>query len=227
MRWEEYDPGTPGPGEVRLHQEAVGLNFIDVYHRTGLYPLPALPAVLGLEGAGIVESVGSGVSEFKPGDRVAYAGIPPGAYAQERCIPAHRLVRLPDNISTRQAAGMMLRGMTARYLLYGCHPVKAYFVLTPEARSDIEQILLGIAADNPRAAERLRSELWKALQTLARSPGFGHYHEELLSRRFRFWNFYSYVVAYAWEPRPIQIISVVHAARDLAIFHSLRTPRGS
>jgi len=125
MRWEEYDPGTPGPGEVRLHQEAVGLNFIDVYHRTGLYPLPALPAVLGLEGAGIVESVGSGVSEFKPGDRVAYAGIPPGAYAQERCIPAHRLVRLPDNISTRQAAGMMLRGMTARYLLYGCHPVKA------------------------------------------------------------------------------------------------------
>jgi len=125
MRWEEYDPGTPGPGEVRLHQEAVGLNFIDVYHRTGLYPLPALPAVLGLEGAGIVESVGSGVSEFKPGDRVAYAGIPPGAYAQERCIPAHRLVRLPDSISTRQAAGMMLRGMTARYLLHGCYPVKA------------------------------------------------------------------------------------------------------
>ena len=125
MRWEEYDPGTPGPGEVRLHQEAVGLNFIDVYHRTGLYPLPALPAVLGLEGAGIVEAVGSGVSEFKPGDRVAYAGIPPGAYAQERCIPAHRLVRLPDSIETRQAAGMMLRGMTARYLLHGCHPVKA------------------------------------------------------------------------------------------------------
>ena len=125
MRWEEYDPGTPGPGEVRLHQEAVGLNFIDVYHRTGLYPLPALPAVLGLEGAGIVEAVGSGVSEFKPGDRVAYAGIPPGAYAQERCIPAHRLVRLPDSIETRQAAGMMLRGMTARYLLHGCYPVKA------------------------------------------------------------------------------------------------------
>ncbi|BBO70705.1 quinone oxidoreductase [Desulfosarcina alkanivorans] len=125
MRWEDYDPGAPGPGEVRLNQEAVGLNFIDVYHRTGLYPLPALPGVLGLEGAGVVESVGAGVSDVKPGDRVAYAGIPPGAYAQVRCIPAHRLVRLPDSITTRQAAGMMLRGMTARYLLFGCYPVKA------------------------------------------------------------------------------------------------------
>jgi NADPH:quinone reductase len=124
MRWENDDPGDPGPGEVRLHQEAVGLNYIDVYHRTGLYPLPALPAVLGLEGAGVVESVAADVSDFKPGDRVAYAGIPPGAYAQDRCIPAHRLVRLPESISTRQAAGMMLRGMTARYLLHGCYPVK-------------------------------------------------------------------------------------------------------
>jgi NADPH2:quinone reductase len=110
---------------VRLNQEAVGLNFIDVYHRTGLYPLPDLPAVLGLEGAGIVESVGDQVPDLHPGDRVAYAGVPPGAYAQVRCIPAHRLVRLPDDISTRQAAGMMLRGMTARYLLHGCYPVKA------------------------------------------------------------------------------------------------------
>ena len=125
MRWEDHDPGTPGPGEVRLRQEAVGLNYIDVYHRTGLYPLPSLPCVLGLEGAGVVESVGAGVSDFKPGDRVAYAGIPPGAYAQVRRIPAHRLVPLPDSISTQQAAGMMLRGMTARYLLYGCYPVQA------------------------------------------------------------------------------------------------------
>lgn len=125
MRWEDADPGEPGPGDVRLRQEAVGLNFIDVYHRTGLYPLPSLPAVPGLEGAGVVESVGDGVTEFKPGDRVAYAGIPPGAYAEVRCIPAHRLVPLPDKISTRQAAGMMLRGMTARYLLFGCYPVKA------------------------------------------------------------------------------------------------------
>lgn len=125
MRWEDYDPGPPPAGEVRIAQKAVGLNYIDVYHRSGLYPLPALPAVLGLEGAGQVEAVGADVTDFKPGDRVAYAGIPPGAYAQVRNIPAHRLVRLPEQISTRQAAGMMLRGMTARYLLFGCYPVKA------------------------------------------------------------------------------------------------------
>jgi len=125
MHWEDFDPGAPEPEAVRLHQDAVGLNFIDVYHRSGLYPLPALPAVPGLEGAGVVEAVGARVTGLAPGDRVAYAGVPPGAYAQDRCIPAHRLVRLPDGISTRQAAGMMLRGMTARYLLYGCYPVKA------------------------------------------------------------------------------------------------------
>ena len=125
MHWEDFDPGEPGPRDVRLRQEAVGVNFIDVYHRTGLYPLPSLPAVPGLEGAGVVEAVGADVTEFKPGDRVAYAGIPPGAYAEVRCIPAHRLVLLPDGISTRKAAGMMLRGMTARYLLFGCYPVKA------------------------------------------------------------------------------------------------------
>ena len=125
MHWVDFDPGPPGPGEVRLRQEAVGLNFIDVYHRSGLYPLPQMPAIIGMEGAGIVDAVGSDVSEFKPGDRVAYAGVPPGAYAQVRCIPAHRLVRLPAAITTRQAAGMMLQGMTARYLLFGCYPVKA------------------------------------------------------------------------------------------------------
>lgn len=123
LSWETYDPGIPGPGEVRIIHEAIGLNFIDVYHRTGLYPLPALPAVPGLEGAGTVDSVGEGVTEFKKGDRVAYAGIPPGAYAEVRCIPAHRLVKLPDAISTHDAAGMMLQGMTARYLLKGCYAV--------------------------------------------------------------------------------------------------------
>jgi NADPH2:quinone reductase len=124
MVWEDYDPGKPGPGEVLIRHEAVGLNFIDVYHRTGLYPLPSLPATPGMEGAGIVEAVGSEVTEVKVGDRVAYAGLPPGAYAQIRLIPTHRLVRLPESIPTRQAAGMMLRGMTARYLLYGCYRVK-------------------------------------------------------------------------------------------------------
>ena len=125
LRWVDYDPGQPGPGEVRLRHEAVGLNFIDVYHRTGLYPLPSLPAVPGMEGSGTVEAVGDGVTEVAEGDRVAYAGLPPGAYAQVRRIPADRLVKLPESIMTRQAAAMMLQGMTARYLLRGCFDVKA------------------------------------------------------------------------------------------------------
>ncbi len=125
LRWEDVDPGRPGSGEVLVRHEAVGLNFIDVYHRTGLYPLPSLPATPGLEGAGVVEAVGPDVPRFQVGDRVAYAGLPPGAYAQTRIIPAHRLVPLPDTISTRQGAAIMLQGMTARYLLKGCHKVRA------------------------------------------------------------------------------------------------------
>jgi len=125
LRWEEVDPGRPGSGEVLLRHEAVGLNFIDVYHRTGLYPLPALPATPGLEGAGVIEEVGPDVPRFQVGDRVAYAGLPPGAYAQARIIPAHRLVPLPDTISTRQGAAIMLQGMTAKYLLKGCYKVRS------------------------------------------------------------------------------------------------------
>ncbi len=135
LTWEEHEPGQPGPGEARIIHEAIGLNFIDVYHRSGLYPLPALPAVLGLEGAGTVDEVGDGVTEFHPGDRVAYAGVPPGAYAEVRCLPAHRLVRLPEEISTRTAAAMMLQGMTARYLLKGCFPVEPGTTLLIQAAS--------------------------------------------------------------------------------------------
>ncbi len=124
LRWEDVDPGKPKPGEALVRHEAVGLNYIDVYHRTGLYPLPSLPATPGMEGAGIVEEIGEGVTEVVVGDRVAYAGIPPGAYAQARCLPAHRLVKLPESISFEQAAAMMLQGMTARYLLRGCYDVK-------------------------------------------------------------------------------------------------------
>lgn len=124
LLWEDYDPGQPGPGEALLCQEAVGLNFIDVYHRTGLYPLPSLPATPGMEGVGIVEAIGEDVTEVEVGDRVAYAGLPAGAYAQVRRIPADRLVKLPDPISAQQGAAMMLQGMTARYLLYGCYRVK-------------------------------------------------------------------------------------------------------
>ena len=135
LKWEPYEPGDPGEGEVQVRHEAVGLNFIDVYHRTGLYPLPALPAVPGLEASGVVEQVGSGVADFKQGDRVAYAGVPPGAYSQVRCIPAHRLVKLPASISFETGAAMMLKGMTARYLIRGCYPVKAGDVILVHAVS--------------------------------------------------------------------------------------------
>jgi NADPH2:quinone reductase len=125
LRWEEYAPGKPGPGEALLRHQAVGLNYIDIYHRSGLYPLPSLPGIPGMEGAGVVEAIGESVTEVAVGDRVAYAGLPPGAYAEARIIPAHRLVKLPDSISTRQGAAMMLQGMTARYLLHGCYRLKA------------------------------------------------------------------------------------------------------
>jgi NADPH:quinone reductase len=124
LKWEAVDPGSPGTGEALIRHEAVGLNFIDVYHRTGLYPLPAFPAIPGMEGAGIVEAVGEGVIDLTPGDRIAYAGMPPGAYAEKRLIPVHRLVKVPASISFETAAAMMLCGMTARYLLKGCYPVK-------------------------------------------------------------------------------------------------------
>jgi NADPH2:quinone reductase len=124
LTWEEYDPGKPEKGEVLLRHEAVGLNYIDVYHRSGLYPLPPLPAVPGLEGAGVVEELGEGVFGFRIGDRVAYAGVPPGAYSEIRRIPADRLVKLLDSISCETAASVMLQGMTARYLLKGCYNIK-------------------------------------------------------------------------------------------------------
>lgn len=116
LSWDEVEIGEPAAGEVLLRQTAVGLNYIDVYHRTGLYPLPAQPCVIGTEAAGVVEAVGSGVSELSVGDRVAYGGLL-GAYAERRLAPADRLVRLPDAISDEQAASIMLKGMTAQYLL--------------------------------------------------------------------------------------------------------------
>ena len=121
LKWEEVDVGDPGPGQVKIRQEAAGLNFIDVYHRTGLYP-QELPFTPGVEGAGVVEAVGANVTNVKQGDRVAYAG-PIGGYAEERLIDAERLVKLPDNISCEQAAGMMLQGMTAQMLLRSVYRV--------------------------------------------------------------------------------------------------------
>lgn len=119
LRWETVELPPPGQGEVRLRHETVGLNFIDIYQRSGRYPLP-LPSGLGLEGAGVVTALGDGVAALAVGDRVAYAGAPQtpvGAYATERNIPADRLVKLPDGIGFDTAAAMMLQGMTAQYLL--------------------------------------------------------------------------------------------------------------
>ncbi len=122
LQWTEAGVGSPGPGEVKLKQTAIGLNYIDVYHRTGVYPQP-LPFVPGMEGAGIVESVGSGVTHLQAGDRVAYAMVI-GAYAEERLIAADKVVKLPDSIDDRTAAAMMLQGMTARYLIRDIYKVK-------------------------------------------------------------------------------------------------------
>lgn len=122
LRFEEVTVAAPGPGEAAIRQTAVGVNFIDTYQRTGLYPVD-LPSGIGLEAAGVVESVGSGVSEVAPGQRVVYAGGPPGAYAEARVMPAAKLIPLPDAISDDQAAAMMLKGMTACYLVRRTHRV--------------------------------------------------------------------------------------------------------
>jgi NADPH2:quinone reductase len=124
LSWEEVQVGRPGPGQARIRHTAIGLNYVDTYVRSGLYPAP-LPAGLGTEGAGVVEEVGEGVSDVQPGDRVAYAGGPLGAYSEERVIPADRLVKLPAGVSDQQGAAMMLKGLTAQYLLRRTYRVKA------------------------------------------------------------------------------------------------------
>jgi NADPH2:quinone reductase len=123
MEYVDVEVGEPGPGEARVRHHACGLNYIDVYFRTGLYPQP-LPAGLGMEGAGVVEAVGSGVTHVRAGDRVAYAGRPPGAYAEARVMPAAVLVRLPDNIDFETGAAMMLQGLTVQYLFRRTFPLK-------------------------------------------------------------------------------------------------------
>jgi NADPH:quinone reductase len=124
MKWEDVPTPEPGPGEALIRQRAVGLNYIDVYFRTGLYKAPCMPLIIGQEGAGEVTAVGNAVTVVKPGDRVAYAG-PIGAYATNRVIPADRLVKLPDAISFETGAAMMLQGMTAQYLVHRTYQVKA------------------------------------------------------------------------------------------------------
>ncbi len=123
MQLVDVEVGAPGPGEIRIRHHASGLNFIDVYQRTGLYPLN-LPHTLGMEGAGVVEAVGEGVTHLKAGDRAAYASNPPGSYSQARVMPARNVVKLPDGIAFDTAAGMMLKGLTAQYLLKKTLPVE-------------------------------------------------------------------------------------------------------
>ncbi|MEK6425131.1 MAG: quinone oxidoreductase [Burkholderia gladioli] len=124
MKWVEVEAGKPKAGEVRVKHHAVGLNYIDVYFRNGLYPQP-LPGGLGQEGAGEVVEVGEGVTALKVGDRVAYTGVPPGSYAEERVLPAEKIVKLPDAIGYDDAASIMLQGLTVQYLLRRTYPVKA------------------------------------------------------------------------------------------------------
>jgi NADPH2:quinone reductase len=146
MLWETVAVGEPGPADVRLRHTAIGLNFIDVYHRTGLYP-QALPMTLGMEAAGVVEAVGSAVTDLAVGDRVAYAAAPLGAYAEARLMPADRVVKLPDGIDDRTAAAMMLKGMTVEYLLRRTYPVgRGDIILLHAAAGGVGLILCQWAA---------------------------------------------------------------------------------
>jgi NADPH:quinone reductase len=125
FQYEDVAVASPAAGQVLLRHTAIGVNYIDVYHRSGLYPLPGLPAIIGMEGAGIVEALGAGVTDLAAGDRVAYACGPIGAYAERRVAPAAQMVRIPAGISDEIAAAIMLKGMTAQYLLHETAPVRA------------------------------------------------------------------------------------------------------
>ena len=124
LRWEAVDVSAPGPGEVLIKQTVVGLNYIDIYHRTGSYPVPSKPAIIGNEAAGVVEAVGDNVTEVAVGDRVAYC-MSLGSYTQRRVIPSRLLVRLPDSLTDQHAAALMLKGCTVQYLLRRTYPLKA------------------------------------------------------------------------------------------------------
>ncbi len=162
LLWEDVPTPDPAPGEVLLRQEAMGVNYIDIYYRTGLYKLPAFPAVLGMEGAGIVEAVGAQVSDLAPGDRVAYSSSV-GGYAVRRVIAADRLVKLPDNIDTATAAAMMLRGLTVQALLRQVRPLQAGDTILVHAAAGgvglllcqwaryLGAIVIGVVSSEPKA----------------------------------------------------------------------------
>src|SRR5664279_655862 len=142
LAWEEVQLGKPGPGEARIRHTAVGLNFVDIYNRSGLYPMQ-LPSGLGGEAAGVVEEVGAGVTDLKSGDRVAYGAAPIGAYAEARMIPADRLLKLPDGIDDKTAAAMMLKGLTTQYLIRQTYRVKAGDTILLHAAAGGVGLILG------------------------------------------------------------------------------------
>ena len=180
FRWEDVSIADPAPGEVHIRHLAVGLNYIDVYQRSGLYPLPSMPGIVGMEGSGEVLAVGADVHDFVPGERVAYAGNPPGAYATERLIPAHRLVKVPQQISDNQAAAMMLQGMTAQYLLRRTFKVQpGQIVLLHAAAGGVGLIACQWA--KALGATVIGTVGSEAKATLAKAHGCDHtilYHEE-------------------------------------------------
>jgi NADPH2:quinone reductase len=142
LEWTSLDTAAPGHGEVRLEQRAIGVNFIDTYFRSGLYPWPSTPLIPGAEAAGVVAEVGEGVADLKVGDRVAYT-LPLGAYRTQRVVPAERLVKLPDAIDFDVAASVMLKGLTAQFLLTSCYPVKAGDTVLVHAAAGGVGLLLG------------------------------------------------------------------------------------
>jgi NADPH2:quinone reductase len=142
LEWTELETAHPGTGEVRIAQRAIGVNFIDTYYRSGLYPWPSTPLIPGAEAAGVVEEAGAGVEGFKAGDRVAYT-MPLGAYRTRRVVPADRLVRLPESISFEVAASIMLKGLTAQFLLTSCFPVKANHTVLVHSAAGGVGLLLG------------------------------------------------------------------------------------
>jgi NADPH2:quinone reductase len=186
LQWEEVGVGEPGPGEARVRHAAVGLNFIDTYHRSGLYPVP-LPSGIGLEGAGTVEALGSGVTHLQAGDRVAYAGGPLGAYSEARLIPADRLIRLPDSLSFETGAAMMLQGLTAAYLLRRTYRVqKGDSVLIHAAAGGVGLIACQWA--KALGATVIGTVSTEAKAELARAHGCDHpilYTREDFARRVR------------------------------------------
>lgn len=142
LEWTELETAAPGPGEVRLAQRAIGVNFIDTYFRSGLYPWPTTPLIPGAEAAGVVEDVGAGVTGLRAGDRVAYT-LPVGAYRTRRVVPAERLVALPDSVSFETAAAAMLKGLTAQFLLTSCFAVQAGHIVLVHAAAGGVGLMLG------------------------------------------------------------------------------------